>query len=154
MNNIERNTTSQTLEYGEVISFGTHGTISRFETKGLDLNDGDHHSWTMTSLAEIHFGLRLPQEKVELRFEAAPFLQASITSQQLFIYLNGLFVSFLDIKERETFSILVDRAMISSRQNRLCFVVPTAISPQVLGISDDRRQLGIVFTSLSFRITQ
>jgi hypothetical protein len=151
MNQIAKTVVPSTLEYGEVVSFGVKGTVSRLETKGLDLADGDHHTWTMLPTAELEFGLRLPADKVELRLEAAPFLQGGITSQQVFIYLNGLFVSFISVREQQVFSVSVDRATISSRQNRLSLVIPTATSPHALGLSTDRRELGIVLTSLCFR---
>ena len=140
------------IDYGETVSFGRQGSVLRLETCGFDLSDGEQHSWTQRQTAEIEFGLRLPNERVELAFEALPFLPPTVAAQQVFVFLNGLIVGFTSLSERQVVSFPIARNSVSSRQNRLTFVIPTAVSPYALGLGDNRRQLGVALTSLRFAL--
>jgi len=43
----------------------------------------------------------------------------------------------------------VSREIVSSRANRLSFVLPNALSPSELKLGDDLRKLGLAFVKLS-----
>jgi hypothetical protein len=76
-----------------------------------------------------------------------------VENQQLFIFINGLFQGFHLFRDRETKAFPITRSAISSRSTLLSFVLPAAITPHSVGLSDDLRSLGLAFFSITFKST-
>jgi hypothetical protein len=139
------------MDYNQPITFGRSGLINDLSPSGFDTSEDANHSWTVKQFCEFEVALPMPRQEVSLRIEATPFLaQGKVNSQQLFVYVNGLFQGFhtFYVDEHVVFQIL--RNAISSRATRVQLVLPTAASPQALGISADIRPLGIALTRLTF----
>lgn len=133
-----------------VVTFGKLGSINSLASSGFDLNDGDQSSWTEQQIAWLEIAPRWPAKDLTLRFDAMPFLvESHLTHQQVFIYANGLFCGLINLFERQSSEVHIPRNAISGRTTRITFAIPTAKSPQRLGISEDVRTLGVAFTALS-----
>jgi hypothetical protein len=71
----------------------------------------------------------------------------------LFVYVNGLFQGFHTFRGTTTMAIPIRRHAITSRSTRIQFVLPTAVSPNSLGLSADLRELGLAITEMRFDAT-
>lgn len=133
-----------------VVKFGRNGNITTLPNAGFDLADGEQSSWTEQQTAWFEVTPRWPAKDLNLSFAASPFLVGSrISHQHVFIYVNGLFCGLVTLFEPRECDIHVPRNTISGRSTRITFAIPTAQSPQRLGISEDIRTLGIALTTLT-----
>jgi hypothetical protein len=132
------------------ISFGRSGTITTIPNGGIDLGDGDLASWTEQQSAWFDIIPRWPARDLTLTLTAIPFLVPDrIQFQQVFIYVNGLFCGLTSLFDPQETSFHIPRNFVSGRSTRIALAIPTAISPQHLGISADVRTLGIALTAVS-----
>lgn len=132
------------------ITFGTAGTIASHPNAGFDLTDGETASWTSHQSAWLDITPKWPARDLTLNLTASPFLVPDrIASQQVFIYVNGLFCGLHVFFVPADCTIAIPRAALSGRATRIALAIPTAISPHRLGLSDDIRTLGIAITTLS-----
>ena len=63
--------------------------------------------------------------------------------QNAFIFMGGLFVGFFSSKGHAIRSFPITQGGISGRNTRLSIVIPTAVCPASLLISEDERELGL-----------
>lgn len=133
-----------------LVTFGKSGSITTLPNSGFDLTDGDQSSWTEQQIAWLEIAPRWPAKDLALRFDAFPFLfDSHVTHQQVFVYVNGLFCGLVNLFDHRSSEVYIPRNTISGRTTRITFAIPTAKSPQRLGISEDVRTLGIALTALS-----
>jgi hypothetical protein len=132
------------------ITFGRDGLARKHNPCGISF-DEDGFSWTTSRVAQFDF--RLPTSRFDLKLEilAGPFVhEPEILAQDAFVYLNGLFQNFLRFDEQKTITCEIAKTALSPRGNRLAFVLPTAKSPQELGLNSDLRVLGLALRSVTF----
>ncbi len=139
------------LQFNEPITFGPSGSARELNPTGISFEDSGPYSWTIAPVAEIEIQLPLARETITLEVNATPFTpENTIASQQVFIYLNGLFQGFCSMDKREKKSITITRAALSTRPSKLTFVIPTAASPKSVGIGPDIRELGLALNTITF----
>jgi hypothetical protein len=138
------------LKLNEVVTFGKKGTIQRLEPFGFDLSE-ELLSWTIEDMAGFSFAIEGALDpNLRLKITAQPFVdQKKLVQQQFFVYLNGIMVGFCSLTGYQTMEFAVPRSAISTRGCRITFVIPTATSPKTLGLSADRRKLGIALSSVA-----
>lgn len=142
------------VHYNESITFGRTGTAKKLNCSGIDFGEDTGRSWTCTPVAELDCALSFPRQDVSFEIEASPFIvPGHISVQQLFIFLGGAFVGFCALTGHAVREFLVNRNVISGRGTRLSLVIPTAVSPSALGLSEDLRELGIYLSSITFKAT-
>lgn len=140
-----------TVNYNEPITFGRQGSAVNLNCEGLDFSDVSQ-SWTMAPVAELDVQLPFARQDVTVQLEASPFIVPDMVSvQNVFIFLGGLFVGFYVLSGHVIRSFPVNRSVVSGRATRMSLVIPTAVSPNSLNMSEDLRQLGIYLTSITFK---
>jgi hypothetical protein len=140
----------QLLDFGTGINFGSSGNFAEFSPTGFSETPDRVSTWTAAHTTEIFF--RLPPLRQDMRFvvEVFPFLgDGAVPRQACWVFFNGAFVHFDRITAPVEITFTVSRELFSARANRLSFVLPDAASPSELGISDDRRRLGLAFVKLN-----
>jgi hypothetical protein len=140
------------LRLNEAVSFGKSGSVREMDPYGFDLSEMNH-CWTQSETAGflVMMGSVPPEATLHLVVNARPFIQAGhIERQQFFVFMNGLFVGFRTLVRDELSEFPVPRNYLSPRGLRIEFVIPTALSPKSLGISQDIRKLGIAISEVSF----
>jgi hypothetical protein len=141
------------VAYAKPITFGRYGTAKDLLCTGIDFSEEGDHSWTSAPVAELDIQLPPARHAVILQLDAAPFIiPERVTAQTVFVYMGGLFVGFCKFATNEVRSLSIQPNALTSRVSRLSLVMPTAISPMSLGISDDERELGIRLTSIIFNV--
>lgn len=141
-----------TINYNEPITFGSKGSAVHLNCSGIDFSEDDGRSWTRAPVAELDVQLPFARQDVEVELNASPFLVPNVLPvQNVFIFLGGLFVGYHTLATHVIRSFPVNRGVVSGRSTRLSMVIPTAASPQALGLSEDLRQLGIYLTSITFK---
>ena len=140
-----------TLKINEPVTFGKAGRIKDFDPYGFDLSEPSM-SWTQEETARLTVmiaGLP-PEPTLRLGIDATPFIHSNrVLQQQFFVFVNGLYVGFRTLAGPEQFNFPLPRTAISPRGVRFEFVIPTAVSPKSLGISDDIRKLGISLSQMT-----
>jgi len=140
------------VNYNEPITFGRNGTATTLNCEGIDFNDAGRESWTVLPVAEMDVQLPFARQDVSIELEASPFLvEGRVLFQNVFIFLGGLFVGFYVLRGHGLRSFPVNRSVVSGRSTRLALVIPTAVSPNVLGLSEDQRELGMFLGSITFK---
>ncbi len=143
-----------TVNYNEPITFGSDGTAVGLNCVGIDFSEDGGRSWTRAPVAELEIQLPFARQDVDVELNASPFLVPGVLeAQNIFIFLGGLFVGYHILTSHSVRSFPVNRGVVSGRSTRLCLVIPTATTPQALGLSEDLRQLGIYLTSITFKTT-
>ncbi len=139
------------LQHNETITFGRSGSITQFNPIGFDITENSPQSWTILPSCEFEIALSIPRNDLTFVLDATPFLvPGMVSSQSVFVYVNGLFQGFHIFRGSSLMEFSVRRHAINSRTTRMQFVLPDAVSPQALGLSTDLRELGLAFTALRF----
>jgi hypothetical protein len=137
-----------TVKLNEPVTFGMNGSIKNLMPFGFDLGESPS-SWTTAQTAGFSLAIPPPQVDVYFQMTASPFLvEGRITGQQVFAFANGLWMGFHTFSGHTTTDFLLPRAALSSRAIRFTLVVPSAVSPNSLGLSKDLRHLGILISSV------
>jgi hypothetical protein len=142
-----------TVTYDKPITFGRYGTAKDLHCTGIDFSEEGDHSWTSAPVAELDIQLPAARHAVNLQLDVIPFIiPERIIAQTVYVYFGGLFAGYCKFATKEVRSLSLQPNVLASRVSRLSFVIPTAISPLSLGISDDERELGICLSSITFTI--
>ena len=142
------------ISYNVPITFGRSGTARGLNCSGIDFSEEGTQSWTSAPVAEMDILLPPARQDIVLQIEASPFVvPAVLTTQQVFIYLGGLFVGFFRFVAPGIKAFPVSRSMTSGRPNRMSFVLPNATSPNAIQLSEDMRELGIYLNAIVFKTT-
>jgi hypothetical protein len=140
------------ITYNEPVTFGRFGTARNLNCTGIDFLEDGSQSWTIAPVAELEIQLPFARQDVVFELDATPFtIPAVISAQQVFIFVGGIFIGYCSLKEHDVRTFPVNRNVISGRAARLSFVIPTAASPNVLGVGEDMRELGICLNSIVFK---
>jgi hypothetical protein len=140
----------QVLNLNVGIKFGVNGNFGEFSPVGFSVASDDVSTWSDAPVAQLSF--RLPPLRHDLQFtvEVFPFLgNGALTEQPCWIYFNGLFVNYQNVKGPHDLVFTVGRDLLNPRLNRLSFVLPNATSPKDLNVGDDLRLLGLAFVRLN-----
>ncbi len=107
-------------------------------------------TWTLGKISV----LRLPAGAVDcdcsLKFRASPLVKPGVHHfQRLQIDVNGVTVARLVGRQPSQFEVLIPAEVLRGRPNtEIVFRMPDTTSPQALGNSNDRRELGFSLVSL------
>jgi hypothetical protein len=145
---------SQVLVNGHAISFGTAGNYKGWAVVGWSQDpDQADVTWMDGPVAGLEFVTPAPSVDLQMSIKLAPFDGGSV-NQQLYIFLNGLFVDLLSpvAKGFRDYSTLIRRSYFSTAKdatNLLNFVAPNAISPTEAGTGPDQRKLSFAFMKVT-----
>jgi hypothetical protein len=140
------------ISYNEPITFGREGTAKSLVCVGIDFTEEGFQSWTSAPVAELDIQLPPARHDVQLELNLAPFIVPDVVStQQLFAFIGGLFVGYCNVSRPDVASFSVVRNIMSGRVIRMSLVLPNAVSPSSLGMSEDMRELGIYLSSIVFK---
>lgn len=141
-----------TIQYNEPITFGRGGSARLLASRGIDFSEDGDRSWTDAPLVELDIQLPFPTQDIVLEVDAAPFLVPEIVRyQNVFVYLSGFFTYFIQLYGHTTRELPLPRNALTGRRVRLSLVIPTAMSPGVMKMSDDERALGICLERMVFK---
>jgi hypothetical protein len=140
------------ISYNVPITFGRNGSAKALNCTGIDFSEDGTQSWTSAPLAEMDIQLPPARQEVLIQIEASPFLiRDMVNTQQVFIYLGGMFVGFCKLTGHGVRAFPVNRSIISGRPNRLCLALPDATAPSSAMQSEDMRELGIYLHAIVFK---
>jgi len=142
------------ISYNEPITFGRDGTAQSLSCTGIDFSEDGTQSWTSAPVAEMDIQLPFARLDIALEINASPYLiDELVTVQDVFVFTGGLFSGFAKLTGHTVLTFPLNRSTLSGRSTRLALVIPTAVSPRALGLSQDERELGIYLNAITFRTT-
>jgi len=142
------------ISYNEPITFGRQGTAQGLSCTGIDFSEDGNQSWTSAPVSEMDIQLPFARQDIALEISATPYLiEELVAVQDLFVFTGGLFTGYAKLTGHTVLTFPLNRSTLSGRSTRLSLVIPTAVSPRALGLSQDERELGIYLSAITFRST-
>jgi hypothetical protein len=138
-----------TLTADNSIQFGAKGNYMSFAPEGFGTEDSTEHTWNDGNVSSIGFQVLGPIEDGALQITGDPFIVEGVPAQDVFAYLNGLWIGFSRSRETTTLVCPIGHRYVIPGQNRLSFVMPDAISPREIGAGADMRRLAFAFRTIS-----
>ena len=107
--------------------------------------------WTDGYVAEFSCS-RVGQSFKQVILYLSPFIAGKIKTQRLVVSINNQPLGEFELGAVKNHSIILSIPdHIKESTYHLIFKIPNAISPKDLGLSDDSRQLGFMFESMTFQ---
>lgn len=136
------------------IEFGRNGNFLSFYPEGFGHEDSAGHTWNDGYTAKLQFQTVAPVESAILRVSVDPFVAEELPSQDLSVYLNGLWIGFSRIRSAAVVPCTIGTRYIVPGQNLLAFVMPNAASPKEIGAGSDVRRLAFAFRQISLTVSR
>ena len=134
------------------IRFGETGDYRTYSPFGFADEPSADQTWSDAFVAGLVFLLSPARQRPHLVIEADPYVVAQrLPYQDLTVYLNGRWIGFVRAAQTIVLDCTFDNDYLSTRDNRLCFVMPAASRPHDLGQGPDMRRLGFAFRSVVLR---
>jgi hypothetical protein len=136
--------------WGDVIEFGMEGNADPFTGRGwaAPLSNGQ---WSDGDSAHLILQVAAPGEDVDFLLAMRPFLvPGKLDRQRVRILVGGAHLTTLDVNEPQAklYKLTIPASMLTSDEVHLTFGLPDAAIPAELGVSGDRRKLGISVISV------
>lgn len=140
--------------WGTQLTFGRHGNFKPFLSGGWSLSNKPDVTWTNSPVAvmELPFAPS-PGPEVILRANLKPFLApGKLAMQRLIIRVQGEIVARFELNQSrfQIIEAIIPAELLSADLTRIAFETPDAAVPASLGVSADKRQLGVGFKALQF----
>lgn len=134
---------------GSVIHFENGGNAGQYLEVGWS-NAENKFRWTDGHVAVFACTMPKPETDIILNMTFAPFLQADMKCQNMSIWMNKhKLQDFSLTSNTNQLFIVIPRDCFEENIQKITFELPDAASPSNLGISNDRRTLGIAVRTLS-----
>lgn len=134
-------------EYGTEIRFGKGGNAHHYQVCGWS-NPEEGFTWTEDFISSLLIPVETPDADLVLKARLFPFVSKDLISQRVAIFVNGQKLDEWDIKTGGEYEIKIPKKYVTGSTLMLSFEIPDARSPAQLGVSEDRRRLGIAFQSM------
>jgi len=130
------------------VQFGASGDYKLWAADGWhhDVNDRQH-TWA-NHLAKLRVMLEFTNDDLLLEVDVIP-LRARGVDQELFVFINGAFVAYWTVAQSGVKSARIEAVLLGARESVISFLMPKALCPRDVGLSNDERTLGLAFRSLS-----
>lgn len=135
------------------IKFGALGDYKLWAQEGWhhDASDKDY-TWA-DHISKLKIMLDNTKKDLLMQVDAIPLATPNV-EQELFVFLNGSFVTHWTFRRPARQSALLEASLLKGRDSIFTFVMPKALSPKDNGIGPDHRTLGIAFRSLSLSLAE
>jgi hypothetical protein len=131
------------------INFGFDRDYKLWAAGGWSDDPNDRtHTWANGHVAKLRLVLEYAKGDRLLQIDVVPYEAMGIT-QEMFVFLNGGFVSMWSVKSSRILSARIEAALFTAGENVFAFAAPKAICPKEAGLGSDQRTLSFAFRSLS-----
>lgn len=137
-----------TLSFESSIQFGKNGNYLAFDPEGFSNENAVGYTWNDGFTASLQFQTPAPIDAGVLSVTSNPFITDGLASQDLSVYLNGLWIGFGRMSQPTTISCTIGPRYIVPGQNILAFVMPNATTPHSIGAGGDMRRLALAFQEI------
>jgi hypothetical protein len=130
------------------VQFGASGDYKLWAADGWhhDVNDREH-TWA-SHLAKLRVMLEFTNNDLLLEVDVIP-LRARGVDQELFVFMNGAFVAYWPVAQSGVRKARIESTFLGARDSVISLLMPKALCPRDVGVSNDERTLGLAFRSLS-----
>jgi hypothetical protein len=129
------------------VLFGSDGDYLPWGLGGWSADPDDRtHTWIEGYVAKLRLPLDAANNNRLLIVEVIPH---EMREQDLFVFLNGSFAAFWNIKFPTEATSSIDGDLFKAGNNVFAFVAPRAVRPADLTEGRDARTLGCAFKSLA-----
>lgn len=140
--------------WGTRITFGKQGNSRPFQLGGWGRGANPDITWTTGSSALLSIGFSAVEDEIKMRLKLKPFLYPKkVPVQRVHVFVSNVKVGELleTVNELHVVELAVPQKLFNqSGETEVRFELPDAQSPISLGISRDKRVLGIAISSIEF----
>jgi len=142
--------TAPIYRLGASVSFEPAGAGIKHLSSGWSEPDSAGFSWSDGPEAELLLGVATPARDIVCNLDVMPFIvPGMIEQQQIEIFFNHFRVGYTELREgRQNLPIYLPKEIFMLRAAVINLHISTARSPLELGLSADRRRLGLALWSL------
>ena len=134
--------------YNAKISFAQGGDAARYQISGWSHAEAEG-TWTDGGTAKLAFAIPPSEKDVVLKATMSGFTKApELPTQSVDVFVNGQQAAHWEIAVKGLVQLLIPAAATREGNLQLEFRLAKAASPASLGISADKRQLGLRFYDL------
>ena len=142
---------------GRSIDFAANVDTRRYLTAGWNTTELGRGVWSEGSTAELAFHLRpRPKSQLLLRIHLSAFLTGDHTNMEVQVAANGVALARWRFNlvhpeeiDRSWREVLIPAEIASTGELHITLQIEHPIAPRQLGLSNDRRRLGIMLHELS-----
>jgi len=135
----------------DVIRFGEDGRGDEITLAGFSESER-HLTWTNGPVAVLRMNVPAEEGNLEMTMRAIPFAPAALgTDQFVSVFWNGRRIArwVLEESEAKAYSAFIDHSLIEDGETAdVVFVFSERRSPEKLGLSHDRRLLGLALVDM------
>lgn len=130
------------------VQFGASGDYKLWAADGWhhDANDREH-TWA-NHLAKLRVMLEFTNTDLLLEVDVIPLTVRGV-NQELFVFMNGAFVAYWPVAQSGIKKARIESSLLGARESVIALLMPNALCPRDVGVSNDERTLGLAFRSLS-----
>ena len=136
---------------GQKITFGTLGTSHAFQAKGWrgGAIGGNGITWTTAEAAELNLKIEPNHGPLLLQMHLKPFIApGKLDAQNVSLFVNNKFIKKWALSELRFQKIEAELGELKTEIVNIKFSIPNATAPSDIGVSGDRRKLGIAVAEL------
>lgn len=135
---------------GASLGFDPAGGGNKLLSNGWSQPDPSGFVWSDGPDALLLFSIATPARDVTCQMEVMPFIVPSVVDmQRLEVFFNHFRVGYAELREgRQTVDVYLPKELFILRIAALNLHLPDCRSPTELGLSTDRRRLGLALWSL------
>ena len=134
-------------KYGSEIRFGKGGNAHHYQVYGWS-GPEEGFTWTEGLNASLLIPVETPDTDLVLKAKVSPFISNNLTNQRVIISVSDGKLGEWNVTTNGGYEIKIPKKYITGSSLLLRFELPDACSPAQLGVSEDRRRLGIAFQSI------
>lgn len=138
-------------EWGTTVKFGFGGNSQKYQENGWNVQENGL-TWTSGSRATLIFSFgKTVTRDVKVEAEVSALVSGKLKEQRVLIKANGKPLKEWKIRKAESCAenVIIPHSLIQSGILKLTFDLPEATSPASLGISGDKRVLGLAFHTIT-----
>ncbi|MFZ3171885.1 MAG: sulfatase-like hydrolase/transferase [Carboxydocellales bacterium] len=135
-------------KYGAKIQFGEGGNAEHYQDKGWSQPEKDF-TWTDGKNANFIIPISQPHSDFIIKATLFPFVAKGVDKQKVNIYVNKRKLGEWIVRTNGDYTIEIPQDYVIDSKLVVSFELPDAVSPKVLKISNDSRNLGIAMVSVS-----
>jgi hypothetical protein len=127
--------------YGDTIDFGVSGNSNIIKSIGWSSTE-ENSTWTEGKQADLNFSLKKPEKDLILTMKMTPLLGGKTKVQNLIVTANNQEIKKVSIDSYGTYKFSIPKNIVND-QLKISLILPDAISPYDVGMSEDKRKLAL-----------
>lgn len=144
---------SQSYKFGTDIYFGKDGNSIIYQETGWSYPE-EYITWTEGKKAELSLPIEPVTSDIIMKVNMEPLIINGIDKQRVIIYINNKKTGTWIAGSSGEYEITIPKDYIETSTLNITFELPDAVSPESMGIGEDKRVLGLKLSSIKLELSK